>query len=307
MEVFIFLDRVISNSQNFIHSKILVKKILSLSNLSEEDVVIEIGPGKGIITNELCEICNEVIAIEYDKDLCSKLQSNFNGIGNFKLINMDFMKYQLPNYQYKVFSNIPFNMTAEILQKLLDINTQVTDAYLIVLQYEAALKYIGKPYYEDCFRSLLYKPIFEAKIIYEFQPTDFSPQPSARIVLVHFHRRECSDIKLESYCNYRDFLAYVYTSSGKTFKEKTKNVFSYEQQKRLRKSCHIEFESSISSCTYEQWICLFDCYNKYVSKEKKSIVEGAYFRMLSSQKKINKQHRNRNRTKNEKKFKINSK
>lgn len=291
------LDRIVSHSQNFLHSKKLVSKIVSLSNIVQDDTVIEIGPGKGIITYELGQRCSDVIAIEYDKSLYDKLSIRFKETGNIKIVNMDFMLYKLPNKPYKVFSNIPFNMTADIIQKILDVDEKLTDAYLII-QYEAALKYIGTPYYADCFRSLYYKPLFEAEIIYEFEPTDFSPPPKARIVLVHFHKKEYSDVKTESYSKYRDFLSYVFYGAGRTFKEKTKQVFSYEQQKRIRKASGIEFDSTISYWTYPQWIAMFNCYDKLVSKEKQALVNGAYSKMLQSQKSIKKEHRNRKRINN---------
>ena len=137
----------IEHSQNFLHSKRLVSELLSKSNITSEDTVIEIGPGKGIITEELSKKCAQVIAIEYDKELAHLLQESFANKSNVKIIEHDFLKYKLPNDGvYKICANIPFNLTADIMKKVLEFENSPTDIYFI-MQYEAFLKYAGKPYY----------------------------------------------------------------------------------------------------------------------------------------------------------------
>ena len=282
----------IRNSQNFLHSKKLVKRLVDESNLNNEDIVYEIGPGKGIITAELASCCKEVHAIELDKELYDKLKDKFKDNPNIFLYNKDFLKMRLPNFDYKIFSNIPFNLTADILTKLLTNDNSPKDMY-IIMQYEAILKYAGYPYYSDSLKSLMFKPIYEIKIVHEFEMSDFTPKPNVAIDMAHFHKKEYCDIKNASIKEYWDFLAYVYSAKGQSFKEKTKKVFSYEQQKRLRKSLGIRDEDRISCWTYKQWLGLFDCYNKLVCKEKKALVIGAYKQLIAEQSKVDKIHRNR--------------
>lgn len=81
----------------------------------------------------------------------------------------DFLQYELPEgKEYKVFANIPFNITAEIIHKITEKNRAPQDAYLVI-QKEAAWKYIGYPYYKESLRSLLLKPYFEFRILHSFQ------------------------------------------------------------------------------------------------------------------------------------------
>lgn len=283
----------IRDSQNFLHNRELVKKIVGESNLSSNDLVIEIGPGKGIITTELINTCKEVCAVELDTELYNDLRIAFKSVTNLHLLNQDFLAVELPQTPYKVFSNIPFNLTADILTKLLTTNNPPDDMY-IIMQYEAVLKYAGEPYYSDSLKSLMFKPLFDIKIVHEFDMSDFIPKPNVSIVLAHFHKKEYCDVKKATMTDYWDFLSYVFTAPGKCFKEKTKKVFSYEQQKRLRKSLGITDDDHISCWTYEQWIGLFNCYNQLVCKEKKAFVVGAYSRLLKEQAKLDKIHRNRN-------------
>ena len=282
----------IEHSQNFLHSKRLVSELLSKSNITSEDTVIEIGPGKGIITEELSKKCGQVIGIEYDKELAHLLQESFANKSNVKIIEQDFLKYKLPNNGvYKICANIPFNLTADIMKKVLEFENPPTDIYFI-MQYEAFLKYAGKPYYCESLRSLLYKPWFTAELIHEFQPSDFHPVPNARICFVHFQKKYTPDITEGT--DYKNFLSYVFSASGNSFKEKTKKLFSYEQQKRICKQIKISMDSSVTAIAYEGWLNLYDVFLKFVSSEKKEIIRGSEKHLKNSQKNLHKIHRNRN-------------
>lgn len=107
-------------SQNFLVNKKLVERLISKSNIDVTDYVIEIGPGKGIITDVLSQHAGEVVAVEYDQELYNNLV-RYHSHDNVTYIFGDFLKYKLPlNRRYKIFSNIPFQITADIIRKLTD-------------------------------------------------------------------------------------------------------------------------------------------------------------------------------------------
>lgn len=286
------MERKVQHSQNFLHSSKLVNRLVENSLVDSGDLVIEIGPGKGIITKALANRNCRVIAIEIDESLATKLVEKFRENDNIKIIQKDFMSFNLPKERYNVFANIPFNMTAEIIQKLVSASNTADEIYL-VMQYEATLKYAGMPYYSESLRSLMYKPYYEVSIEYEFSPSDFFPIPKAKIVLAHFHKKEKPDIQNEKYAVYCDFLNYIFTVKGRTFKEKTRLLFTYEQQKRLHRASGIPFDAAISEITYAQWIDMFNCFLNYVSPEKQLIIKGAKKTMERSRSKLKKVHRNR--------------
>lgn len=288
------MERNIKDSQNFLHNTQLVNRLVGLSNISPDDLVYEIGPGKGIITRALLGRCRQVVAIEYDAELYRRLLEQLKGHEDLVLLNRDFLTVDLPSEPYKVFSNIPFNMTADILSKLLTTGRTPEDLYL-VMQQEAVYKYAGEPLCQDGFKSLLFKPIYEIKVIHNFDKADFSPSPNVSIFFVNFHKKEYCDIKKLPLIDYWDFLAFVYSAPGRFFKEKTKKVFSYEQQKRIRKQIDLHEEAFISEWTYKQWLAMFDVYSKMVSPEKKKLVIGAYSRLIAEQAKLDKLHRDRSK------------
>ena len=177
------------------------------------------------------------------------------------------------------------------MKKVLEFENPPTDIYFI-MQYEAFLKYAGHPYYSESMRSLLYKPWYFSELIHEFKPTDFRPAPNARICFVHFHKRD--NPKVADSKDYKNFLSYVFAAPGNTFKEKTKKLFTYEQQKRICKQIKILINSSISEISYEGWIALYDVFVRFVSDEKKEIIKGAEQSLKNQQNKLQKAHRNRN-------------
>ena len=177
------------------------------------------------------------------------------------------------------------------MKKVFEADNPPEDIYFI-MQYEAFLRYSGQPFYNESLRSLLYKPWFSAELIYEFKPSDFYPVPNARICFAHFQRKTSADV--EDATDYRNFLSYIFLASGNTFKDKTKKLFTYEQQKRICKFLKIKLESTLTEISYDGWLYLYDVFLKFVSNEKKAIILNAEQDMKNNQNKIQKKHRNRN-------------
>ena len=283
----------IRNSQNYLHSQRLVSSLIANSDITTDDLLVEIGPGKGIITDALLERGCKVIAIEMDFSLSAALKDRYLDSEQISVVHADFLKFHLPSVKYKIFSNIPFNITAAIMNKLFTATTPPEDMYLI-MQQEAFYKYAGEPFSANGLRSLMYKPWFKSEIIHHFQPTDFTPVPHARIVLARFQRRSTPDVQDKYKNEYFDFIAFIYLEPGENFSEKFKRLFSYEQQKRVKRNCSMS-DMPISSWSYKQWLTLFEVYREIVSVERKQLVAGSSKRLLKQQSKVQKVHRNRAR------------
>ena len=103
--------------QNFIIDKNTIKKIISVSELSKDDVLLEIGPGLGALTEEFVKVVRKVYAIEIDYRLCSYLKKKFSKYDNIEIINKDILEIKIPIHN-KVVSNIPYTITGPILEKI---------------------------------------------------------------------------------------------------------------------------------------------------------------------------------------------
>ena len=103
--------------QNFLVDPLLTKKIISISELNDKDIILEIGPGLGALTERLVKIVKKIYAVEIDKKLVSFLIDKFSSFDNIEIINGDILKTDIPEVN-KVISNLPFTITGPIFEKV---------------------------------------------------------------------------------------------------------------------------------------------------------------------------------------------
>ncbi len=169
-----------SLGQNFLTSPAIVGRIASAAKVEEKDTVIEIGPGKGILTKALLETGGKVIAIEKDDSLIEYLKEKFaNDISKekFILIHGDILDLTAEKIvgknKYKLVANIPYYITGEIIRKFLEEKHQ-PESMTILVQREVAkrivatdhkesilslsVKAYGIPHYVETVKKSMFKP-----------------------------------------------------------------------------------------------------------------------------------------------------
>lgn len=242
-----------SVSQNFLTSSKIINKLLRMTSICNDDYVIEIGAGKGHITRELAKTCQKVSAFEVDSKLFIQLQKSFENIKNVKLNHCDFLKASLPKSgSYKVFSNIPFSITSDVMRKLTSFSNPPQEAWLI-MEKGAAKRFIGSQY--DTLASILIKPFFGTKIIYHFSRQDFHPAPSVDVVLVHISRKTMPDIPFEQHKSYCNFVE-------KSYKNGIHRQLSKRQITTALRVARLPHIKESGTILYIQWLCLFRCYRQ---------------------------------------------
>lgn len=135
-----------SLGQNFLIDKTVLNKIIKTAGLKTNDIILEIGPGLGILTKELAQKTKKVIAIEKDKNLCSILEAKLKDYNNIQIINADAIKdnYKLPTINYKLIANLPFNIASAVIRKFLEAKNPPKEMILTV-QKEVAQRITAKP------------------------------------------------------------------------------------------------------------------------------------------------------------------
>ncbi len=106
-----------SLGQNFLINKNISRKIVTTSEITKEDIILEIGPGLGALTELLVEKAKKIFAIEIDPNLSKYLSEKFSVYNNVEVINDDILEVNLSNYN-KVISNLPYTITGPILEKV---------------------------------------------------------------------------------------------------------------------------------------------------------------------------------------------
>jgi len=145
-----------SLGQNFLVDEKVLDKIIQAAELDKNDLVIEIGPGLGVLTKELSKKCKRIIAIEKDKKLAELLRvvlsPDKGGLGEIEIINDDILKTNInelvkkysPDEKYKLVSNIPYYITSPVIKLFLENKIQPQIMVLLV-QKEVAERICAKP------------------------------------------------------------------------------------------------------------------------------------------------------------------
>ncbi|HEX6650394.1 MAG TPA: 23S ribosomal RNA methyltransferase Erm [Pyrinomonadaceae bacterium] len=255
----------ISLAQNFFRNPKLVQRLVRMSGIGVSDTVYEIGAGNGIITAALARVAGRVIAIEKDPELVRRLRERFRTVEKVEIVEKDFLDYSLRRgppaqvSEYKIFANIPYNRTAGIVREILHERSRVDEAYLIV-QKEAARKFCGCP--RETLFSILVKPFFDLEIVLQLNRTDFWPIPNVDSVLLSIKRRDSPLIAPQDVERYREFVEYGFRRWKPNLRLAFKNVFTYEQWKRLARGLNYPLNATPTELSVKQWLGLFTHYAK---------------------------------------------
>lgn len=240
-------------SQNFFHDRRLVAKLVDCSSIDRDDLVLEIGPGNGIITRELLNKAKLVIAVELDPYWHHRLQTKFTDNQNLILYKNDFLTHPLPKLTYKVFANIPFAIEGKVIRKLIEADNPPQDCYLVVMSNLA--KRLVAENTNNMF-SIMHKPWFEFSIVHQFVPTDFSPTPNVSAVLFRFVRKKKEMLSIFNRKKYQSFIKLGY-GHGQAISANLKKRFPRVVVDNALQSCSISKKTKPSHLNVSQWISLY--------------------------------------------------
>ena len=165
--------------QNYLIDENIACEIIRHAGLSNDQYVLEIGPGKGILTTLLLENAKSLTAIEIDSGLCSTLTNRFKAYENFKLIQTDALKYNYSGLrnQCQVVSNLPYYAATHILKRLIHYReyfTQIT----VMLQKEVVDRLVAIPGTRDYGSLSVFVQFYcEVERLIEVSKEAFSPKP----------------------------------------------------------------------------------------------------------------------------------
>ncbi|MCX8094069.1 MAG: 16S rRNA (adenine(1518)-N(6)/adenine(1519)-N(6))-dimethyltransferase RsmA [Candidatus Goldbacteria bacterium] len=178
--------------QHFLHNTAKLNQISNFICKEKDCLIIEIGPGKGALTEYLVKKAKMVVAIEIDKDAVNKLQERFPDANNLKIINCDFLKFNLKNYlkdlnrKVIIAGNIPYYITAPIIEKIIEVREFLDKAYLTV-QKEVAERIVAKEGSKIYSSLSVYCQFYaDVKILLNIDRESFFPVPDVDSCFVEF-------------------------------------------------------------------------------------------------------------------------
>jgi 16S rRNA (adenine1518-N6/adenine1519-N6)-dimethyltransferase len=172
--------------QNFAVNSVMLQRFVSHASLTEDDVVLEVGPGFGFLTQFLSSKCKKVIAVEIDPQLVRFLRTQLHSLNNIELIEGDILKVSLPSFS-KVVSAPPYSISSPLLFRLLE---QQFDWAVLILQKEFAERLAASVGTKDYGR-LTVNVYFRAEVeLLDIVPrTMFYPPPDVDSMMVRLKPR----------------------------------------------------------------------------------------------------------------------
>ncbi len=198
-----------SLGQNFLINQNVVDKIVESSNISKEDLVIEIGPGLGTLTKELLEKAGKVICIELDKKMVKILLDRFSLYDNFEIIHEDVLKVRLNKIIKeekekngfkiaKIVANLPYYITTPIIMKLLEDRLDL-ESITVMVQKEVADRLIAIPGEKET-GAITYSVYYYATSegILEVPNDSFIPEPEVNSKVIKLTIRKEPPVEVKS-------------------------------------------------------------------------------------------------------------
>ncbi|OGX24220.1 MAG: ribosomal RNA small subunit methyltransferase A [Omnitrophica WOR_2 bacterium RIFCSPHIGHO2_02_FULL_45_21] len=221
-----------SLGQNFLTDKNIQEKIVQACKLKKTDIILEIGSGRGELTQHLLKVAKRVIAVEVDKELCELLTSKFSLSSNFELVNKDILKTNLVNLigcqgsgRIRVIANIPYYISTPIIAYLLDYNQSIEVIYL-TLQKELALRLTAGPGNKSygalsCFAQFYTHP----KILFSIKGSSFWPRPKVDSCFVELKMLPKPKVKVKNETFFFKLIRLAFNQRRKLLKNSLARLF----------------------------------------------------------------------------------
>lgn len=185
-----------SLGQNFLKSESALKKIIEVGEIKPDEIILEIGPGRGALTEFLLNADAKIFAVEADFEMIKFLEEKFStqiANGQLNLIRGDILKFDIENFakKYKLIANIPYYITGEIIRKFLSTKNQPEKMVLLV-QKEVADRIIARPEKtggvgKESILSISVKVYCEPEFIQTVKAGSFVPAPKVDSAIMAFN------------------------------------------------------------------------------------------------------------------------
>lgn len=195
--------------QNFLIDPHVLERIIAAANITQEDFVLEIGPGIGTMTQYLCEHARTVMAVEIDRNLIPILEETLHSYDNVTIVNDDILKLDIleiaEKYNggnpIKVVANLPYYITTPIIMELFESHVPL-ESVTVMVQKEVADRMQAGPGTKDYGAlSLAVQYYSSAEIVANVPPNCFMPRPKvgSAVIRLTCHRERPVSVQDENF------------------------------------------------------------------------------------------------------------
>jgi 16S rRNA (adenine1518-N6/adenine1519-N6)-dimethyltransferase len=213
--------------QNFLVDDNIARKIVRSLEIEDGDLVVEIGPGQGALTKHLINETKNFLAVEIDRNVVAKLKGEGYNVVSKSFLNFDFesdLHSKKPDEKIKVIGNIPYNITSDILFKLLDSKVKI-DSCVLMIQKEVAERLVaGISTKQYGILAVQFQALSEVKLMFNVPPTAFFPKPdvNSSVIRIKFGNAK---YKVDDISVFKEFVRSAFSKRRKTLKNSLKDYF----------------------------------------------------------------------------------
>lgn len=183
--------------QNFLKRKVVVERIADVCSLTKDDLVIEVGPGGAILTQELAKRAGYVLAYEIDEDLKVELTNKLSEFSNVDILFQDFLnsslEYDISRFSYSnlyFISNVPYYITTPIIMKIVNSNLNFKKICMMV-QKEVGNRFCASPGSREYGSiSVFLSYFYDVKKEFLVSRKEFVPEPNVDSVVISFTKKD---------------------------------------------------------------------------------------------------------------------
>ena len=211
--------------QNFLVDRYFISRIVNEVNPKEGNNILEIGPGKGAITEPILKKTNHISVVEIDPDMIKILKHKIS-TKNISILAEDVLGINDEFFKKfnKIIGNLPYYIATEIILKLTKIYSSSSELYFMV-QKEVAERITANPSSKSFGRlSVILQYYFDTELLFELPPEAFSPQPKITSAFIRLIRKKRVSPKVINKDNFEQIVKIAFSQKRKTIKNNFKNI-----------------------------------------------------------------------------------
>ncbi len=224
-----------SLGQNFLQDPNIINKIVAALSIQPDDIVLEIGPGRGALTHLILPLAGQLHLVEYDRDLVQYWQQKAQTAANLDVHSADILKFDLNQVisaqpqNIKVIGNLPYNISSPVLFHLMQYADRI-DSQVVMLQKEVVQRMSAQPGGKDYGRlSVMLQQRYDIEYLFTVPPGAFFPPPKVESAIARLTPLSTISHPVNNHKEFEGLVKQAFSQRRKTLRNTLKGLLNSEQ------------------------------------------------------------------------------